>query len=125
MRKTIDISSGNRVRDARENNGDRARFTQQCSKLSGKAGEDHVRRGTHEVDRVAVPALVIAADPALVEADVAAVGPAALLEALMSASFGLAGCSAIDELKEAFLRWIESEKPPRPPAPIGQPPTRV
>jgi hypothetical protein len=43
----------------------------------------------------------------------------------LSASFGLAGCAAIDELTEAFLRWVESEKPPRPPAPIGQPPTRV
>jgi hypothetical protein len=30
----------------------------------------------------------------------------------LSASFGLAGCAAIDELREAFLRWIESEKLP-------------
>jgi hypothetical protein len=30
----------------------------------------------------------------------------------VSASFGLAGCAAIDELKEAFLRWVESEKLP-------------
>ena len=30
----------------------------------------------------------------------------------LSASFGLAGCAAIDELKEAFLRWVESEKLP-------------
>jgi hypothetical protein len=28
----------------------------------------------------------------------------------VSASFGLAGCAAIDELREAFLRWVESEK---------------
>jgi hypothetical protein len=27
-------------------------------------------------------------------------------------SFGLAGCAAIEELKEAFLRWVESEKLP-------------
>jgi hypothetical protein len=31
---------------------------------------------------------------------------------VLSASFGLTGCAAIDELREAFLRWIESEKPP-------------
>src|SRR6516165_5831854 len=49
----------------------------------------------------------------------------ALVLMALSASFGLAGCAAIDELKEAFLRWVESEKLPRPPAPIGQPPTRV
>ena len=30
----------------------------------------------------------------------------------VSASFGLAGCAAIDELREAFLRWVESEKSP-------------
>ena len=29
-----------------------------------------------------------------------------------SASFGLAGCAAIDELRETFLRWVESEKLP-------------
>ena len=49
----------------------------------------------------------------------------ALVLMALSASFGLAGCAAIDELKEAFLRWVESEKLLRPPAPIGQPPTRV
>jgi hypothetical protein len=31
----------------------------------------------------------------------------------LSASFGLAGCAAIEELREAFLRWVESEKVPR------------
>jgi hypothetical protein len=35
---------------------------------------------------------------------------AALVLLAVSASFGLAGCAAIDELKEAFLRWVESEK---------------
>jgi hypothetical protein len=30
----------------------------------------------------------------------------------VSVSFGLAGCAAIDELREAFLRWVESEKLP-------------
>lgn len=35
---------------------------------------------------------------------------AALVVMAVSASFGLAGCAAIDELKEAFLRWVESEK---------------
>jgi hypothetical protein len=30
----------------------------------------------------------------------------------VSASLGLAGCAAIEELKEAFLRWVESEKVP-------------
>jgi hypothetical protein len=34
----------------------------------------------------------------------------ALVLMVLSASFGLAGCAAIDELKEAFLRWVESEK---------------
>ena len=30
----------------------------------------------------------------------------------LSASLGLAGCAATDELKEAFLHWVESEKLP-------------
>ena len=30
----------------------------------------------------------------------------------LSASLGLAGCAATDDLKEAFLRWVESEKLP-------------
>jgi len=33
-----------------------------------------------------------------------------LLSVAVPASFGLAGCAAIDELKETFLRWVESEK---------------
>jgi hypothetical protein len=36
----------------------------------------------------------------------------ALVLIALSASFGLAGCAAIDELKETFLRWVESEKLP-------------
>ena len=36
----------------------------------------------------------------------------ALVLVAVSAS-GLAGCAAIDELKEAFMRWVESEKLPR------------
>ena len=36
----------------------------------------------------------------------------ALVLMALSPSFGLAGCAAIDELKEAFLRWVESEKLP-------------
>jgi hypothetical protein len=36
----------------------------------------------------------------------------ALVLMALSASFGLAGCAAIDELKETFLRWVESEKVP-------------
>ena len=36
----------------------------------------------------------------------------ALVLMALSASFGLAGCAAIDELKEACLRWVESEKLP-------------
>ena len=39
----------------------------------------------------------------------------ALVLVALSASFGLAGCAAIDELKEAFLRWVESEKLPSGP----------
>src|SRR5262245_10911263 len=30
----------------------------------------------------------------------------------LSASLDLAGCAATDEVKEAFLRWVESEKLP-------------
>jgi hypothetical protein len=30
----------------------------------------------------------------------------------LCASFGLAGCAAIEEFKEAVLRWVESEKLP-------------
>jgi hypothetical protein len=37
----------------------------------------------------------------------------------LSASFGLAGCAAIDELKQAFLRWVESEKLPSGPGYTG------
>jgi hypothetical protein len=37
----------------------------------------------------------------------------------LSASFGLAGCAAIDELKEAFLRRVESEKLPSGPGYTG------
>jgi hypothetical protein len=36
----------------------------------------------------------------------------ALILLTVSASFGLAGCAAIEELREAFLRWFESEKLP-------------
>jgi hypothetical protein len=36
----------------------------------------------------------------------------ALVLMALSASLGLAGCAAIDELREAFLRWVESEKLP-------------
>jgi hypothetical protein len=39
----------------------------------------------------------------------------ALVLMALSASFGLAGCAAIDALKEAFLRWVESEKLPSGP----------
>jgi hypothetical protein len=37
---------------------------------------------------------------------------AALVLMALFVRFGLAGCAAIDELKEAFLRWVESEKLP-------------
>jgi hypothetical protein len=36
----------------------------------------------------------------------------ALVSMAVPASFGLAGCAAIDELKETFLRWVESENLP-------------
>ena len=36
----------------------------------------------------------------------------ALVLMALSASLGLAGCAAIEELREAFLRWVESEKLP-------------
>src|SRR5262245_6915085 len=36
----------------------------------------------------------------------------ALVLIALSAGFGLAGCAAIYELREAFLRWVESEKLP-------------
>jgi hypothetical protein len=39
----------------------------------------------------------------------------ALVLMALSAGFGLAGCAAIDELREAFLRWVESEKLPSGP----------
>jgi hypothetical protein len=37
-------------------------------------------------------------------------GRVALVLIVLSASFGLTGCAAIDELREAFLRWVQSEK---------------
>jgi len=36
----------------------------------------------------------------------------ALASIAVSASFGLSGCAAIEELKETFLRWVESQKLP-------------
>jgi hypothetical protein len=36
----------------------------------------------------------------------------ALASIAVSASFSLSGCAAIEELKETFLRWVESEKLP-------------
>jgi hypothetical protein len=36
----------------------------------------------------------------------------ALVLVLLSTSFGLAGCAAIEELRETFLRWVEAEKLP-------------
>ena len=36
----------------------------------------------------------------------------ALASIAVSASFNLSGCAAIEELKETFLRWVESEKLP-------------
>jgi hypothetical protein len=44
-----------------------------------------------------------------------AYGRVALASVALSASFCLVGCAAIDELKETFLRWVESEKPPSGP----------
>jgi hypothetical protein len=36
----------------------------------------------------------------------------ALASIAVSASFILSGCAAIEELKETFLRWVESQKLP-------------
>jgi hypothetical protein len=36
----------------------------------------------------------------------------ALASIAMSASISLSGCAAIEELKETFLRWVESQKLP-------------
>jgi hypothetical protein len=36
----------------------------------------------------------------------------ALVSIAVSASFSLLGCAAIEELKETFLRWVESQKLP-------------
>src|SRR5262245_61662558 len=36
----------------------------------------------------------------------------ALASIAVSASISLSGCAAIEELKETFLRWVESQKPP-------------
>jgi hypothetical protein len=37
----------------------------------------------------------------------------ALASIAVCASFSLSGCAAIEELKETFLRWVESQKLPR------------
>src|SRR5262245_47381486 len=47
----------------------------------------------------------------------------ALVLLAASASFGLTGCAAIDELRETFLRWIESEKLPSGPELFAEPET--
>ena len=36
----------------------------------------------------------------------------ALVLMALSVTFGLAGCAAIDELRDTILRWVESEKLP-------------
>jgi hypothetical protein len=36
----------------------------------------------------------------------------ALVLMVLSVTFGLAGCAAIDELRDTILRWVESEKLP-------------
>jgi hypothetical protein len=43
----------------------------------------------------------------------------ALVSMGVPASLGLAGCAAIEELRDAFLRWVESEKPPSGPSMIA------
>ncbi len=43
----------------------------------------------------------------------------ALVSMAVPASFAVAGCAAIEELKEAFLRWVESEKLPSGPGVIA------
>src|SRR5262245_6236848 len=40
-----------------------------------------------------------------------ACGRVALVLVVLSASFGLAGCAAIEEIRQTFLRWVESELP--------------
>jgi hypothetical protein len=52
-----------------------------------------------------------------------ACAPVALVLLAASASFGLTGCAAIDELRETFLRWIESEKLPSGPELFAEPET--
>src|SRR5262245_7650088 len=39
-----------------------------------------------------------------------AYGRVALVLMVLSASFGLAGCAAIEEIRQTFLRWVESER---------------
>src|SRR5262245_37446572 len=43
----------------------------------------------------------------------------ALVSMAVPASLGLGGCAAIEELRDAFLRWVESEKPPSGPSMIA------
>jgi hypothetical protein len=45
----------------------------------------------------------------------------ALVLMALSVSFGLAGCTAIGELKEAFLRWVEPERLPSDDLPDANP----
>ena len=44
-----------------------------------------------------------------------AYGRVALVLMVLSASFGLAGCAAIEEIRQTFLRWVESERLPSGP----------
>src|SRR5262245_54094800 len=50
-----------------------------------------------------------------------ACAPVALVLLAASASFGLTGCAAIEELREAFLRWVEFEKFPSVPGLFAEP----
>src|SRR5262245_30248443 len=46
-------------------------------------------------------------------------GRVALVLMVLSASFGLAGCAAIEEIRQTFLRWVESERLPSGPGVVA------
>src|SRR5262245_12396778 len=48
-----------------------------------------------------------------------ACGRVALVLMVLSASFGLAGCAAIEEIRQTFLRWVESERFPSGPGVVA------
>src|SRR5262249_37719145 len=80
--KARDIAVLNRSRGADEHDGNCLGLPKERRELCSSIGKDHIWLETHELGRVRVRALHVAATPANVDVDVAVLGPAMLLQNL-------------------------------------------